>query len=110
LVSKRRLRFAADATAKALVKLVNTPTGIHNFLFAGIEGMTGRANINVNVSAAGRLCHNNVATAACGFQLFVFWMNICLHNLRLNVVVPPSLSALMAYGYGTVACRKERAY
>ena len=68
--------------------------------------MAARTNINVNITTTSGLSHNNVATTASGLHFFVLWMNICLHNYRLNVVVPLSLFT----GYGTVACGKERAY
>ena len=41
------------SAVKALVKTIDTTTGIDHFLLARIEGVTGRTNVKVNVFCEG---------------------------------------------------------
>lgn len=96
----KRLGFAADTTAETFVELVDTTASIHNFLLAGVERVAARANVDVDFTRAGGLGRNNVAATTCGFHFFVFGMDICLHNFRLECC----RTALPVSGHGTVAC------
>jgi hypothetical protein len=70
--------------AKALLELVDTATRVDNLLGAGVERMTGRAHIKMDVLAQGRLGLEAVATGAGGNNVFVLRMDISFHDDSLK--------------------------
>jgi len=63
---------------QALLKFVHPPGGVHKFLVAGIERMTGIANANQN-GFTGGFGFNHVAAGTTDFGFHVFRMDISSH-------------------------------
>ena len=62
-------------------KFIDTPSGINDLLFAGIERVAYRTHINVQLLRQCRLCLKFVATAANNLDLVVLRMNVGFHDL-----------------------------
>ena len=73
-------------TSKTLVKLINAPCRIHNFLLAGVKRMTLTTHVERHIFTQRGASLDLVATAATGGNLAVLWMYTCFHaNLRQHL-------------------------
>jgi len=71
-----KLRFAA----KAFIEFIDLAGSIKNFLLAGVERVTLRANVNAHfVFAVSRASSEGVAATAFYVYIGVFWMDISFH-------------------------------
>jgi hypothetical protein len=68
------------ATTEPLVETVNAATAVHDLLFAGIERVALRTDINMKIFAACRTGLYGVATTAGGGNGLVLGMDICFHK------------------------------
>jgi hypothetical protein len=68
--------------AKLLVKLVNTSTGVDQFLFARIKRVTLGADFNLYILLC-TPCFNNLTASASDRCLLVVGMNPYLHYVHL---------------------------
>jgi hypothetical protein len=75
---KKRLGFRRYRVF--LAELVDPTTGIHNFLLAGIEGMTIRADFNLQILANGRTRLELVAAGTGDCDGLIFWMDAGFHR------------------------------
>src|ERR1700683_585182 len=63
-----------------LAELIDTPTGIHDFLLARVERVAVRANFHLQVLANRRARLELVTAAASDGDLFIFGMNAGFHG------------------------------
>jgi|SRR5690554_5430572 hypothetical protein len=78
-----KLFLGTDAAAETLGEAINTATGIHHFLLAGVEGVAQAAHVNVEVLGQGRASFESIAAAAVNNYVGVFGMNFGFHDIRL---------------------------
>ena len=60
-------------------ELVDTPCRIHDFLLAGVEGVAGGTDLDVDVPAQGGAGDELVAAAAHDLDVFVLGMDAFFH-------------------------------
>ena len=68
-----------------LAKFLNTPGGVNDFLFAGIEWMADRAHFNMQGFAHGRTGLERIAATAGHGNFLIIGMNICFHGFILDL-------------------------
>ena len=78
-----RLLLGADAAAEALGELVDTTTGVNDFLLAGVERVAVATHVHVQIFAQGRCSGKRVAAAASYVDGYVVWMNFWFHGICL---------------------------
>jgi hypothetical protein len=84
-LARRQARFPKQNLsdidhAVAFVEAVNTPGGVHEFLFAGKERVARGANFHMQVSFFGRARLEMVAARAMDVNFFVSGMDSCFHS------------------------------
>ena len=67
------------AVSEALLEPIDPAAAIQNFLFACVEGMALRANLNQDVLSQGRLGLDDVPTTTGRLDWTVAWMDISFH-------------------------------
>src|ERR1041384_3163608 len=72
----RRFGLLAVTTVEA----VNAPGGVHQFLLACKERMTGGADFDVQVVLARRACLEGLAASAGDRDFVILWMGSFFHN------------------------------
>ena len=75
-----RLLFGADTAAEALGELVDTATGINDFLLASVERVAVATYVYVQVFTQGRCGYEVIAAAAANSYRRVVWMNFWFHD------------------------------
>ena len=76
--------WLSDATVtETLFESVNTAAAVEDLLFAGIEGMTPRADVDEDILTECRLSFDHIAAAAGCFYGTVAWVNNCFHEFCL---------------------------
>jgi len=77
-----RLLLSANAAAEALGELVDTATGINDFLLASIERVAFAAHVYKEFAFThGRSGSEVVAAAAANFHSNIIWMNFWFHDV-----------------------------
>lgn len=64
-----------------LTKFLHTPSGINNFLLAGVERMADRAHFDMQRPTHGGAGLEDTAATAGDSDFLVVWMNIRFHGL-----------------------------
>jgi hypothetical protein len=77
-----------DSTRVFLAELINATTGIHDLLFARIEGMAVRTDFDLQIVPKRRARDERVPAAAHHGRIFVFGMNSGLHDFRSPQALP----------------------
>ena len=78
--------WLSDATVtETLFESVNTAAAVEDLLFARIEGMAPRADVDEDILTKRRLSFDHIATAAGCFDGTVAWVDICFHEFCLVV-------------------------
>ena len=71
---------------KSLVEFVDLTSRVKNLLFAGVERVALRANIDSHIiSAVCRASSEGIATATFYVYIGVFWMDISFHVVLLVI-------------------------
>jgi len=92
---QRRLPFCKLSTgiklcswsAVFLAELFNTTCCVHNFLCAGVERVTFRANFNTqSFLRHNRFGFEAITAAASHGKFLIIWMDVCFHFHSLRVV------------------------
>ena len=71
--------FGSGFLAIALVETIHASGGIDQLLFAGEEGVAGRANFDVQVALLGRAGLERLTASAGNSYIDVFWVNSWFH-------------------------------
>lgn len=72
--------WAFEHIAKFLIEFVHATSGIHDFLFASVEWVALRANLDIEVFFFHyRLSNEFVAARASYVHFVIIWMNILFH-------------------------------
>jgi hypothetical protein len=79
LLGRRGGGLSCLSLGHALLELVDAAGGIHKFLLAGIEGVTGIADTHNNHRLSGASL-NDVAAGASDLRIHVLWMNFLFHK------------------------------
>ena len=64
-------------------EFVDPPRSINQFLLAGVEGVTGRAHVNMQVLGQGRARTEGIAATAGNGDLLVLGMDFGFHHMDL---------------------------
>ena len=64
-------------------EFVDLTSCVHDFLLAGIKRMAGGADFNADIFTGGRASYESVATATRDVDLFLLWVDIRFHDIRL---------------------------
>ena len=86
-LAKGKPLFAAllfGASRVAAAEFVDAAARIDDLLFARVERMASRANLDVKVLSEGRASHDLVTAAAHDLDVAVSWMDVWLHRLVLD--------------------------
>ena len=83
-VFSERFRLLLEST-ETLLELIDTTTGINNFLLTSVERVTSRAYVQRHGAWLSRLSVDGVTARTGRNQLCVFWMNFVLHDKPLNL-------------------------
>jgi hypothetical protein len=80
------LLFCSDAAAETLGETVDTATGINDFLLARVERVAFAAHVYVEIFTQRGAGFETVTATAINSHFNVIWMNICFHDLCLDVI------------------------
>ena len=64
-----------------LFEFVDTAAGVNHLLLAGVERVTGRAHVQVDIFFHGGARLDHVAAGARGLDVVVFWMDALFHGV-----------------------------
>jgi hypothetical protein len=80
----RLLGLGGLCLGEALLELVHTAGGVHEFLRAGVERVAGITDADDDGGFGGTRL-NHVAAGATDFRIRIFWMNVRLHKRAARV-------------------------
>lgn len=83
-------RLAAHRTV-FLIELLNATGGVDHLLLAGVEGVAGRADFNVQCFLHRRVGGEGIATGASDLNFFVIWMDVRFHRAYFLKVNEPAI-------------------